>query len=49
MIAHQMVFRTRDESGEFFQQIQGSQDDVSGSVAPGPFEAIEKASIGQRL
>ena len=49
MIANQMVFRARDEGGEFFQQILGRQDDVSGSVAPRPFEAIEKTSISQRL
>ena len=48
VVANQMVFRTRDEGGEFFQQILGRQNDVSGSVAPGPFEAIEKASIGQK-
>ena len=49
IIAHEMVFRTRHEGGEFFQQILGRQDDVSGPVAPRAFEAIEKASIGQRL
>ena len=49
MIANQMGFRTRDEGGEFFQKFQWSQDDVRGSVAPRAFEAIEKASIGQRL
>ena len=48
MIANQMGFWTRDEGREFFQQFQGSQDHVRGSVAPRPFESIEKASIGQK-
>ena len=49
VIANQMGFWTRDEGREFFEQVQGSQDNVRGSVTPRPFEAIEKASIGQRL
>ena len=46
-----MVFRTRDEGSEFFQQLQRSQDQVRGSVAPGPFEAIRRrpsGSLGMR-
>src|SRR5205085_2540276 len=47
VIANQMGFWTRDEGREFFEQVQRSQDNVR--VTPRPFEAIEQASIGQRL
>ena len=54
VIANQMVFRTRDEGCEFFQQILGRQDDVSGSVAPRQFLPVgfiddDERKVGKRI
>ena len=47
VLADEVDPRGRDEGGKFLQQFQGFESNMGRAVAPGLFEFVEQASVGQ--
>ena len=46
-VADEVDPRGRDERGKFLRQFQGFESNMGRAVAPGLFEFVEQASVGQ--
>lgn len=48
MIPNQIAAGRRHKRSAFFNQFEGLEDHVGGSVAPAALEAIEQPAVGQQ-
>ena len=48
MVPNEMKPRRRHKRGELFNQFEGLEDHMGGSVAPAALEAIQQPAVGQK-